>query len=88
LRYATNKWKNAEYGMCYYQVGNQPYYFLNGKVKIKFTKIESGVDVYLNAGSDVRNMTEVVVKKNATVTVGTEYSIDQSVNFVITAIPK
>jgi hypothetical protein len=74
--------------MCYYQIGNQPYYFKSGNVKVIFTKIETGVDVYINAGSDVRNMSKVIVPNNASVSVGKEYLIDQSVNFVITGIPK
>ena len=42
--------------MCYYQLGNPTLYYLSGNVYIKFTKIEEGVSVYINAGSDVRNM--------------------------------
>lgn len=73
--------------MCYYQVGNPTLYYLSGKVFIKFTKIEVGVKVYVNAGSDVRNMTESLVKYNKTVKVGDQFEIDQSINFVVTAIP-
>jgi len=65
-----------EYGMCYYKVGNPLYTYKKGKVLIRFKRIDDGVDVYLNSGSDARNMTGVVVPKNNTVTVGTEYSID------------
>jgi hypothetical protein len=60
--------------MCYYQVGNPTLYYTSiskeVKVYIKFTKIEKGVQVYLNAGSDVRNMTKSFVTSNNTVTVG------------------
>ena len=62
--------------MCYYQVGNPTLYYLSGKVFIKFTKIEKGVKVYLNSGSDVRNMTEALVKSNATVKEGDQFEID------------
>jgi hypothetical protein len=88
LKYYGGSSKNneVEYGMCYYQVGNPKYTYKNGHVLIKFKKIESGVNVYLNSGSDVRNMTGVIVPKNGSVSVGTEYKIDQSVNFIITAI--
>lgn len=37
---------------------------------VKFTKIEEGVDVYITAGSDVRNMTNALIPNNATVKVG------------------
>ena len=73
--------------MCYYQVGNPTLYYLSGKVYIKFTKIEEGVKIYLNAGSDVRNMTKSFVAYNGTVKVGEQYEIDQSINYVVTAIP-
>ena len=59
--------------MCYYQVGNPRLYYLSGKVFIKFTKIEKGVKIYLNAGSDVRNMTEALVLSNATVKEGGQF---------------
>ena len=67
---------------------NPTYYYTNGNVKIKFTTIEKGIDVYLNAGSDVRNMSKAIVQYNRTVTLNKEYSIDQSLNFVVTVIPK
>ena len=55
---------------------NPTYHYLSGKVNIKFTKIEQGVTIYINSGSDVRNMTNAVVKNNGTVKVGDKFTID------------
>jgi hypothetical protein len=57
-------------------VSNPLYYFKSGNVKIKFTKIEAGVDIYVTAGGNVRNMTEAMVPNNATVKVNEEFKID------------
>ena len=76
------------YEVCYYKVANPLYYYKKGNVKIKFTKIEAGVDVYITAGSDVRNMTVNVIPGNATVKVNKEFTIDQSISYIITAVPK
>jgi hypothetical protein len=62
--------------MCYYQVMNPTYYYKNGKVKIKFTKIEIGVDLYINYGGDVRNMSQSLIINNRTLKVGEEFEID------------
>jgi len=64
------------YDVCYYKVSNPLYYYKKGNIKIKFTKIEAGVDVYVTAGSDVRNMTEAMVPGNLTVKVDSEFTID------------
>ena len=74
--------------MCYYQVGNPTLYYLSGNVYVKFTKIEAGVSIYINAGSDVRNMTTSLVPYNRTVKLGEEFKIDQSSNLIVTMIPK
>jgi hypothetical protein len=57
-------------------VSNPLYYFKSGNIKIKFTKIEAGVDIYVTAGGNVRNMTEAMVPNNATVKVNEEFKID------------
>jgi len=87
LRYATNKWKDKIYGMCHYQVMNPTYYYKSGNVKIKFTEIEKGVKLYINSGSDVRNMTNSLINNNGTVSVGDQFTIDQSLNYIVTVIP-
>ena len=55
---------------------NPTYYYTSGNVYIKFTKIESGVSIYLTAGGDVRNNSIALVDYNRTVTVDQEYVID------------
>jgi hypothetical protein len=55
---------------------NPTYYYTSGNLYIKFTQIESGVEVYLTAGMDVKNNSVSVVKNNQTVEVGELYSID------------
>ena len=64
------------YDVCYYKVQNPLYTYKSGNVKIKFTKIEAGVEVYVTVGSDVRNMSEAMVPGNATVKVDSEFTID------------
>jgi hypothetical protein len=55
---------------------NPTYYYTSGNVFIKFTKIEEGAYVYINAGSDIRNMSKSFTSGNKTVKVGKEYKID------------
>lgn len=67
---------------------NPTYFYQNGTVFLKFTKVEEGVIVYLTAGSDYKNATVVMEEKNRTIVIGKVYEIDQSLNYIITAIPK
>ena len=63
-------------------------YNQGAKVYLKFTQIEDGVDVYINAGSDVRNASMTLVNNNSTVEVNRQFDIDQSVSYIIVAVPK
>ena len=76
LRYKDAKYKVPSYDVCYYKVQNPLYTFKSANVMVKFTKIEEGVDVYITAGSDVRNMTNALISNNATVKVGQNFTID------------
>ena len=88
LRYKDAEYKVKSVDTCYYQVQNPTYYYVNGSISIKFTKIEEGVNIYLNGGSDVYNSSMQIISNNQTVTVGSQYSVDQSTNFIVTAVPK
>ena len=69
---------------------NSPHEFKNGNVFLKFLNIEKGVSVYVNSGSDVRNMTKSVsgtAKKNETAKIDTQYQLPMGESFIITAIP-
>lgn len=91
LRYKGGKeWKLPAYDVCYYELRNSPHIFKNGNTFLKFTNIEKGVSVYVNSGSDVRNMSTSVSgtsKKNDTVKVDTQYQVPMGETFIITAIP-
>jgi hypothetical protein len=55
---------------------NSPHEFKNGNVFLKFSNIERGVSVYVNSGSDVRNMIKSVsgtAEKNETAKIDTQY---------------
>jgi len=67
LRYKTREYKFKSIDSCYYQVQNPTYYYTSGNVYLKFTEIEDGVNVYLNAGANVRNNSETLVNNNQTV---------------------
>lgn len=54
---------------------------------MKFTDIEEGVKVYLTAGSDYTNASVALVDYNRTVELDKQYEIDQSLNYIISAIP-
>ena len=69
LRYKDAEWKNPAYGVCYYRLRNPLYYWKSGNVYLKFTKIDEGIRVHVNAGSDVRNMTVNVIPYNRSATV-------------------
>lgn len=88
LRYknADHKFKTVD--ICYYQVMNPLYTYISGNVYLKFTSMEKGVKLYLNAGSDVRNSTIDMQDQNRTIELEKEYKIDQSLNFIVTAIPE
>ena len=58
------------------------------KVFLKFTEKEEGVDLYINAGSDVNNASITLVNNNNWVEVDRLFEIDQSVQYIIVAVPK
>ena len=66
---------------------NEPHTYKSGKLFIRFTTIQ-GVNIYMNAGSDYKNASEVLVPNNGTVTVNKWYKIDQSSNFIIVIVPR
>ena len=88
LRYKDKDYKFKSVDSCYYQVMNPTFYYTSGKLYIKFTQIESGVEVHLTAGADVRNNSVSVVPNNQTVEVGELYAIDQTLNYLVYAVPK
>lgn len=45
------------------------------------------MNVYLNAGTDIRNCSKSFVYNNRSVILNSQYDIDQSEAFIITAIP-
>ena len=65
----------------YYKAGS-------GKTYLKFTKIESGIGLYIMAGSDFTNSSQTLVTNNGSVTLDMTYEIDISVNYVIVAVPE
>ena len=88
--HGSEAWKLPAYDVCYYNLKNSPYIFKNGNVFLKFTKIEKGVQVYVNSGSGVRNMTKSVSgssRRNETATVNKLYQLPMSESFIITTIP-
>jgi len=87
LRYKQADWKFTTNDVCYYQVQNPTYYYQSGKVFITFTQMESGVKLYLNAGGNVTNSTEALETANKTVELNKRYEIDQSLNYIVTAVP-
>lgn len=87
LRYQKADWKFTMADVCYYQVQNPTLYFTSGKVFLTFTQAQSGVKLYLNAGGNVTNSTLAMEDYNRTVVLNKKYEIDQSLNFIITAIP-
>lgn len=87
------RWKKAEFkftsvDVCYYQVQNPTYYYSSGKVFIEFKTAEEGVELYLNAGGNVTNSSMAMVEYNRTVELNKKYEIDQSINYIVTAVPK
>ena len=88
LRYKDAVYKIKTVDACYYQVQNPTLYYTSGSVYLKFPTIEDGVQVYLNAGSDVRNSSVALVDNNSSVKAGDEFIIDQSLNYVITTVPR
>lgn len=88
LSYKKADWKMTTADVCYYQVQNPTYYYQSGKVFLTFTQMEEGVEVYLNAGENVRNSSIAMEDYNRTVQLNKKYEIDQSLNYIITAIPK
>lgn len=88
LRYQKADWKFTMADVCYYQVQNPTLYYTSGKVFLTFTKAESGVKLYLNAGGNVTNSTLAMEDYNRTVVLNKKYEIDQSYNYIITAIPE
>lgn len=69
-------------------MGNPTYYYSTGNVYVKFKKVQSGVDVFISGGMDYDNATVTVQDGDAKVQLNKEYKIDQSINFIITAVPE
>jgi hypothetical protein len=67
---------------------NPTYYYSSGKVYLTFTQAESGVKLYLNAGGNVTNSTIAMEDYNRTVELNKKYEVDQSINYIVTAIPE
>jgi hypothetical protein len=54
---------------------NEPYTYKSGKLYLKISANE-GVDVYINAGTNLTNASQVIVPNNGTATVDKWYEID------------
>lgn len=52
IRYKTEKYKIAEYGVCSYKLLNAPDAFVGGKVFLRFNRIEPGLKILVNNGVD------------------------------------
>ena len=45
------EWKKQFHDLCYYQIYlPKSKFHLDGKLKLKFTKIDNGVDIYITSG--------------------------------------
>ena len=52
IRYKTENYKIAEYGVCSYKLHNAPDAFVGGKVFLRFNHIEPGLKIWVTTDDD------------------------------------
>ena len=83
LRYKTEQYKVPAYQVCAYSIMNPPGGFTSGKVYMKFTKIESGVTLYLT--NEKTKKTQTIRSSSSLIT---EYEVENGSSLTLSAVPK
>jgi len=74
-----SQWKKniKRFDVCWYKL-TPPVatMYKTGKILVKFTKIESGINIYLNGGTDTKNMTTQIISGNEAAKIDVKYELD------------
>ena len=67
-----------EFKICYYYISIKKNQWKEANIKIRFIRIDEGINVHLMGGSDINNMTVDVVPNGGPALPGSVYKLDQS----------
>ena len=88
MLHITSKWKQQQYDACWWRITVPTQMYKDGLLTVKFNRIEEGVHLFMNVGTDIFNMTKPMeMDVNTPVKALKSYEVSVDDSLIIMGLP-